>query len=225
MLLARRRADRGPRGRPAASRRVDRPAATDPGRQRAVPRPHWVLRRAALTSPPRVLKGLMLWQAGAVLGRPGARIRALFDTYRLPSRPAILSAVDPPAGERTVARPARSSEPGTLVRTLVGRAAVCSACPGRWQTGWPTPTTHRAGGRRRPPAIQEPERPRRRRSNLDRPASSLPTSWPPSSGPGCPNPQSVQPSSPHAPWCTASTQVSRGHRIPVRAQLAPQRGH
>jgi hypothetical protein len=44
--------------------------------------------------------------------------------------PSSLSAVDPPSWERAAARPATPSGPRRLVRTLAGRAVVCSACPG-----------------------------------------------------------------------------------------------
>lgn len=65
------------------------------------------------------------------------------------------------AGRRPVRHVKRTL---TQVRTLAGRAVVCSARSDRRQAGWPCVTTHgpqRADG---VAAISEPERPRRRRS-------------------------------------------------------------
>ncbi|SCL58621.1 hypothetical protein GA0070606_2966 [Micromonospora citrea] len=58
---------------------------------------------------------------------------------------SIPSAIDPPswgAGHRPARHVKRTLTP---VRTLAGRAVVCSACPGRWRAGWlpPRPPTDR----------------------------------------------------------------------------------
>ncbi len=62
----------------------------------------------------------------------------------------ILSAIDPPDGERAVARPATARGPRCLRAYAGGSGGGLLGLPGSMADGMPTATTHEAGGRRRP---------------------------------------------------------------------------